>query len=202
MFNKKTGRSTSGKCKQCYAEASALKRGGRKIPYRANINEEETKEIIRLYVDERLGSICIGSHFNRSDEAILKVLKRNSIPIRSALEVQEIIKSRYGLAPEQQKARSKRHNLAQRVKDKEKWRAVVFDMLKDKQCHDCGCCDWTILQFDHVDPTQKEFNMHDMVGKSPTRIRKEISKCEVVCPNCHAKRTAKMFGSWRLSYAS
>ncbi len=34
-------------------------------------------------------------------------------------------------------------------------------------------------------------------GLSVTALRKEISTCEVVCANCHRKRTASRNGSWR-----
>ncbi len=72
--------------------------------------------------------------------------------------------------------------------------------MANKKCQDCGYDNWIALQFDHIDPTQKSGEVPVMVneGKSLTKVQIEISKCEIVCANCHTIRTAKQFGSWRL----
>lgn len=47
------------------------------------------------------------------------------------------------------------------------------------------------MHFDHLDGFTKEGNIATMVHnvKPLEVILKEISKCEVVCSNCHAERT-------------
>jgi len=93
------------------------------------------------------------------------------------------------------KATERRHNL------RKKERAVEFirGILTSTPCRDCGETRIVCLQFDHRDPSQKDRDISDMMKRSLARLRAEVAKCDVVCANCHAIRTANMFGSWRLS---
>jgi hypothetical protein len=69
-------------------------------------------------------------------------------------------------------------------------------------CVDCGEKDIVVLQFDHQGG--KECNVGTMVsdGTRWDRILAEIAKCEVVCANDHARRTARSFGWFKASLAS
>ena len=61
-----------------------------------------------------------------------------------------------------------------------------------KGCEICGYNEHpAALQFDHIDPTQKEFNVGEAVSNSYgwSRIEAEIAKCRVLCANCHAIHT-------------
>lgn len=84
-------------------------------------------------------------------------------------------------------------------------RKYIYDYLTTNCCADCGCSNWLLLQFDHRDPKSKEFSIsaicNNYVG-GLTSLIKEIAKCDVVCANCHVLRTFKMFGSWRLDFAT
>ncbi len=64
-----------------------------------------------------------------------------------------------------------------------------------KGCADCNEKDPLVLDFDHKNPKKKHMNVCDMVrdGWSMINIMKEVKKCEVVCANCHRRRTAKQF---------
>jgi hypothetical protein len=60
-----------------------------------------------------------------------------------------------------------------------------------KPCTDCGdSYPHYVMQFDHV-RGEKLGDVSTMVtsGCSLKRIQTEIAKCELVCANCHAKRT-------------
>lgn len=74
-------------------------------------------------------------------------------------------------------------------------RNELFAYLKEHPCVDCSEADIVVLEFDHL--RDKEFNIADGFSRSYnwTRILKEIEKCEVVCANCHKRRTAKR-GNW------
>lgn len=77
--------------------------------------------------------------------------------------------------------------------------------LKNVPCRDCGVkYPFYVMHFDHKDPQQKRRSLSRMASYSVGAIRKEAAKCDVVCANCHAKRTykavrrgkLKVFGRW------
>lgn len=80
-------------------------------------------------------------------------------------------------------------------------RSFLFEMLRFASCMDCGYNNWIALEFDHRDPELKYDAVTRMVNDGTTldRIKQEIEKCDVVCANCHAIRTATRCKSWRLS---
>jgi hypothetical protein len=83
------------------------------------------------------------------------------------------------------------------------WRQEVRqrlrDYLLDHPCVDCGEADIIVLQFDHQ--YDKVANLSVMIGSgfSWQRILDEIKKCQVVCANCHMRRTAKAQNWFRAS---
>lgn len=70
----------------------------------------------------------------------------------------------------------------------------IINREKMKPCLDCGIqySPW-IMQFDHREPLKKTINVGLMQGYPLEKILLEISKCDVVCANCHAERTHKQF---------
>lgn len=67
----------------------------------------------------------------------------------------------------------------------------IRELKESTPCKDCGLfypsC---VMDFDHI-KGKKMQNVSRMVlsGISLTTIKKEISKCEIVCANCHRIRT-------------
>jgi hypothetical protein len=77
-------------------------------------------------------------------------------------------------------------------------RARLRSLLSGAVCLDCGVRDLAVLEFDHRKPQDKRNDVSSLIGTafSWASISREIAKCDVVCPNCHRKRTARHFG-WR-----
>lgn len=79
-------------------------------------------------------------------------------------------------------------------------RARVFPPLKaliaEAKAHGCSRCpesDASCLDFHHIDPETKDFNICDIYQngpKDPEIVAAEIAKCEVICGNCHRKHHA------------
>jgi hypothetical protein len=59
-----------------------------------------------------------------------------------------------------------------------------------KGCVDCGYnLNPHALEFDHLPGYEKTQTVASLMYRSWERIWEEITKCEVVCANCHAIRT-------------
>ena len=55
-------------------------------------------------------------------------------------------------------------------------------------CVKCGSTEK--LQFDHIDPATKSFTIgQKLVNTSLSRLREELAKCQLLCSECHRKKT-------------
>lgn len=66
----------------------------------------------------------------------------------------------------------------------------IRKLKESTPCADCGVkYPYYVMDFDHLG-NDKEYNIAEMTEwASLELIEKEISKCEIVCSNCHRKRT-------------
>lgn len=92
----------------------------------------------------------------------------------------------------------KAQTLARKASKREVAREFVWDYLSDHPCVDCGETDPVVLEFDHV-RGKKRADISKLVteGYSLEIVQEEITKCEVVCRNCHIRRTHKSQATWR-----
>ncbi len=74
----------------------------------------------------------------------------------------------------------------------------LIDYLTHHPCVDCGESDIVFLEFDHQRNKVLDVSTLSREGYSLDRVKQEIAKCDVVCANCHRRRTAKQFGWYRL----
>lgn len=79
---------------------------------------------------------------------------------------------------------------------------VALDGIEKKQravdylggkCNDCGgTFPLPVYDFHHLDPNEKEHNLGDIIRrKSFSTVEKELSKCVLLCANCHRIRHMK-----------
>lgn len=61
-------------------------------------------------------------------------------------------------------------------------------------CVRCGESDPIVLEFDHLEDKQLNIARVGSQGWSIEKLEEEISKCQVLCANCHRKKTAAQFG--------
>lgn len=84
----------------------------------------------------------------------------------------------------------------------EKRERTVLDRLVFG-CYDCGEHNIYCLDFHHIDPSTKLFNISTMVSKGVKheKLMNELEKCVVLCSNCHRKETAnKSPNNWKRKY--
>lgn len=65
-----------------------------------------------------------------------------------------------------------------------------YQWLSQFACVDCGNADMRTFEFDHL--YDKSFNISEKIGALKfDSLMNEVSKCDIVCANCHAIRTAE-----------
>lgn len=69
-----------------------------------------------------------------------------------------------------------------------KRKQVLLNMLGGK-CVNCGTTEK--LEFDHIDPKLKSFNIVSKILVRWDRLLDEIKKCQLLCNSCHWDKTRK-----------
>lgn len=97
-------------------------------------------------------------------------------------------KAYYGRNKETHKARTA-ESKAKSIK-RNQWHVLIH--LSENPCARCGEDDPVVLEFDHC-RGDKEKNIADAVknGWSLERLQAEMDKCQILCSNCHKKKTSK-----------
>ena len=94
--------------------------------------------------------------------------------------------------------RAKTNNKRVRIENRHR----LHEFLAAQRCLDCGTADFAVLEFDHRDPSVKVADVSTLVRKvcAWSRVQAEIDRCDVVCANCHRRRTARQFGWYKLGH--
>lgn len=69
-----------------------------------------------------------------------------------------------------------------------KMRNLVIDLLGG-HCQECNETD--NLEIDHINQEDKSFDPGKFFNLSLEKIKKEISKCQLLCKDCHLKKTLR-----------
>lgn len=88
--------------------------------------------------------------------------------------------------------KNKDRYIRQAKETKKALKQYVRDLKEQSPCIDCQqYYPYYVMQYDHTE-LNKEMSISRLVlrGSKP-KVIKEIEKCELVCANCHAKRTYK-----------
>jgi hypothetical protein len=96
--------------------------------------------------------------------------------------------------------KNKADTYAMQLRHRQKNYDNLWELLLSSSCTDCGEGDPIVLDFDHLPEFEKKFEIAQAVlgsTRSWKSILLEISKCEIVCANCHRKRTAQRSNSKR-----
>jgi hypothetical protein len=63
----------------------------------------------------------------------------------------------------------------------------IIDAYKQERPCLCGESDPVCLEFHHLNPEEKDFEVTDSLNRSLDTLFREIRKCIVLCANCHKK---------------
>lgn len=78
-------------------------------------------------------------------------------------------------------------------------REYILELFKGG-CVDCGITDPEVLEWDHLRDKEQLISKLLAEGPSKARLDKELAKCDLVCANCHKKRTYKRTPSYRSQF--
>jgi hypothetical protein len=77
-------------------------------------------------------------------------------------------------------------------------RQIVREHLEAHPCTDCGETEIFVLELDHIRGEKRGAVTHLVAGGARAEtVRGELDLCEVVCVNCHRRRTALRAGYFR-----
>lgn len=87
-----------------------------------------------------------------------------------------------------------------KIKNQLETKTKLCDFLLKNPCKVCGENDILVLEFDHLCDKEKEISNLICRNASWETIEKEIAKCQVLCSNCHRKKTHKENNSFKYNY--
>lgn len=83
---------------------------------------------------------------------------------------------------ENQKQKTANRNKERKQRDK----IWLTNIKKELVCSICGENRHWVLDFHHKNPEEKEDNISNLLAKTTKlKILEEISKCDILCANCH-----------------
>jgi len=72
-------------------------------------------------------------------------------------------------------------------------RIKALEYVAEKGCCECGERDPRVLEFDHIHPADKDYDVAKLFADGYSwgaeKLRAEIRKCRVICANCHRRHT-------------
>jgi len=74
-------------------------------------------------------------------------------------------------------------------KRKQERREWLNQYKSERGCCKCGFNVPQALQFNHINPEDKSFQISSRLDANWDEVLKEIDKCEILCANCHAIHT-------------
>ena len=86
---------------------------------------------------------------------------------------------------------------SRKVEARQEARQFVLEYLYSHPCSKCGETDPIVLEFDHIRGKEEEIARLITNGASIDRLEKEMRRCQVLCSNCHRRKTAKEQGWFR-----
>lgn len=90
------------------------------------------------------------------------------------------------------KARRKRQ-----INDKKR---RIFELLCSSKCAICGEDDPLVLEFDHL--FDKRLDLSALIRSTAPweKVKRELEKCQILCSNCHKRKTHAEANSYRYRF--
>lgn len=87
-------------------------------------------------------------------------------------------------------ASNKEQYLARNKRTRKRRQARMLQQKANTPCSDCGGTFHPfIMEYDHRDPSTKNFSIGSIHKNAGRKLAEELEKCDLVCANCHKMRT-------------
>jgi 5-methylcytosine-specific restriction endonuclease McrA len=90
-----------------------------------------------------------------------------------------------------------RNVMSHKLVSRQKLKDYVNDYLSTHPCVVCGETDPVVLEFDHIRDKDTTIAYLISLDAPLSRLQAEIEKCQVLCVNCHKRKTAQERGWYR-----
>lgn len=90
---------------------------------------------------------------------------------------------------------------AERKKQVQAKKQRVFTYLSQTECVGCGESDPLVLEFDHIH-ADKRTDISKLIQSACSweQLQLELDKCQVLCSNCHKRKTHREANSYRYQF--
>ena len=186
------------RCANCHHKKTAKERGYRKLSATLSIrvpSAAQERRPVQMELGTRATLTCRVCHvakpvtefpYRSRERGTHQYICRNC---RSDYHREWWAKNRAAQMPRIRRNRKKRdRELEQRI----------WDILLTSPCVDCGEADLTVLHFDHLRDKVEDISTMWRRQRSWQAVELEIAKCDVRCANCHARKTAREQGNYKL----
>ena len=157
----------------------------------------DQNELSRLYVDLKWSQRKIATHFSVSQTSVRYYLKKFSIKRKKPAPIRGIDRT----CTKCLVFKTKDHFYSNENGLGGSWcklclsKSVVERQNRNKQsavdykggsCKSCGFSAYLgALEFHHLDPTEKDFEISRFSSRFDERLKIELNKCVLLCSNCH-----------------
>ena len=76
----------------------------------------------------------------------------------------------------------------------------LFELLCNSECAKCGEDDPLVLEFDHLFNKTADISTLIRSSCSWAKLKREMAKCQILCSNCHKRKTHEEANSYRYRY--
>ena len=97
------------------------------------------------------------------------------------------------------KEKIKAKSLVSNKVNRERVQEILLRELEGKKCEHCGEGDILVLEFDHL--RDKQFTIGNTQWESEDKIIEEVGKCQVLCANCHRRKTHEDMNTYKWRYS-
>jgi hypothetical protein len=72
------------------------------------------------------------------------------------------------------------------IVNRDKLKNYINELKQNSKCSKCGDKRWYVLDFHHLNDSDKEYNISYLVKQGANKkIKEELKKCVILCSNCH-----------------